>query len=202
MGNPRRSILIQLIRLIDSRFDIHVPSRCGGHKSSSSRMMSTRVCLVITGNTSFRVFLLCVSYPLRATRGERHGDTAGISGDTVGDPRGSPPVSAHPVVGRASVGAWASCPLHHRTRVRTARCGCRVTRTPSSHDGARPGHLPHAQHARDGHLEAPASKLSRRQGPIASRHLLLNVGGRGQHCTCTCHPSWNGRWQPRGRPTG
>jgi len=29
----------------------------------------------------------------------------------------------HPVVGHASVGAWASCPLSHRTRVRTARRG-------------------------------------------------------------------------------
>jgi len=30
----------------------------------------------------------------------------------------------HPVVGHASVGARASCPLSHRTRVRIARRGC------------------------------------------------------------------------------
>ena len=45
-----------------------------------------------------------------------------------GDPcrylRGLPPVSTHPVVGRASVGARASCLPSHRTRVRSARRGC------------------------------------------------------------------------------
>ena len=40
----------------------------------------------------------------------RHGDTVGISGDTVGIPE-APLRYPHPVVGRASVGARASCPL-------------------------------------------------------------------------------------------
>jgi len=40
----------------------------------------------------------------------RHGDTAGIYGDTVGIPE-APLRYPHPVVGHASVGARASCPL-------------------------------------------------------------------------------------------
>jgi len=44
------------------------------------------------------------------SRTHRHGDTAGISGDTVGIPE-APLRYPHPVVGHASVGARASCPL-------------------------------------------------------------------------------------------
>jgi len=40
----------------------------------------------------------------------RHGDAAGISGDTVGIPE-APLRYPHPIAGRASVGARASCPL-------------------------------------------------------------------------------------------
>jgi len=48
----------------------------------------------------------------------RHGDTVGISEAPLQYP--------HPVVGRASVGARASCLSSHRTRVCSARRGCHL----------------------------------------------------------------------------
>jgi len=48
----------------------------------------------------------------------RHGDTVGISEAPLRYP--------HPVVGRASVGARASCLSSHRTRVCSARRGCHL----------------------------------------------------------------------------
>jgi len=48
----------------------------------------------------------------------RHGDTVGISEAPLRYP--------HPVVGRASVGARASCFSSHRTRVCSARRGCHL----------------------------------------------------------------------------
>jgi len=82
--------------------------------------------LVITGSTSFRFFLFCVSYsyPLRVQLG---GSVTEIPPVPPGTPSATPRLPSgipHPVVGRASVGAWASCSVHHRTRVRTARRGC------------------------------------------------------------------------------
>jgi len=68
-------------------------------------------------------------------QGKRHGDTAGTSEVTVGDPE-APLRYTTSRCWHASVGVWAELPATHRTRVHTTRRGCH------SRDGKRQISIP------------------------------------------------------------